>query len=133
MGYRSEVNIITTLEGLTAIKLFVAGMKVDYNLMEHTSYIRYNKEKNYVRFGWYSLKWYSGYDEVKAVTKALNGLLEAEIPYIFCRIGENSEDIEYDNMDSDGVLPESYTETETTFIVNYNEDKEIDLKIESIE
>lgn len=132
MGYNSKVTIVTTIGGFTAMKLDVAATiaskNADYNLMEHMGYCKFNRKEGYVRFGWNWLKWYENdYPEVTAIMSALEKLNEADIPYIYCRIGEDETDIDLNQMDPEGILPTTYTETTTDFVVDASEDEEVDM------
>lgn len=100
MGYRSEVRIATTREGYDLM-----CDKVDSVSAERTSYPLmgsdrqpefFDEESGTVVFGWDSIKWYEGLlSDVTNVVEALGELEEQEIPFEFCRIGEDWNDIEF--------------------------------------
>ncbi len=129
MGYRSEVKIVTTIEGFNEMKNYVDKyLHVESNATNNTSEMPYNlldnldekvldEENNYVLFGWNYIKWYDMYyKDVIAVCKALKHLEEKNIPYQFVRIGEDPTDIEdrysegYFDTDMPSILVQSYIE-----------------------
>ena len=100
MGYRSDVRIATTRKGydLMCEHVDLASKGVDgYPLMSTNREPDFFDEENgCVAFGWDSIKWDNGYYRgVTNVDDALRKLAEAGIPYEFCRVGEEYEDIEF--------------------------------------
>ena len=100
MGYRSDVRIATTREGYNRIckrvdKLSegrdgypLIGMKRKPEFVE--------KEGDSVVFGWDWIKWYEGmYADVTNVMTALAEIEADGLPYEFCRVGEEYNDIEF--------------------------------------
>lgn len=100
MGYRSDVRIATTREGYNRIckrvdKLSegrdgypLIGMKRKPEFVE--------KGGDSVVFGWDWIKWYEGmYVDVTNVMTALAEIEADGLPYEFCRVGEEYDDIEF--------------------------------------
>lgn len=121
MGYRSEVRIATTREGYDAICDCVdrlsAGQR-EYQLVGRNIQPEHFEEfGGCVVFGWSFIKWYVGdLADVTNVAKALSEIGALGIPYEFCRVGENRDDIEFENCDDDErlalhICPESYIST----------------------
>lgn len=108
MGYRSEVKIATTQEGYERICRRVDELSIDHNchplIGEAIAPENFEQADGCVVFGWDFIKWYDTYLDVINVTTALGELADEGIPYEFCRIGENWDDIEFSNCDDDGVL-----------------------------
>lgn len=99
MGYRSEVRIATTREGydLMCDRIdFISEGHDSYPLMGSERQPEFFDEENgTVVFGWDNIKWYAGlFCDVTNVVEAMGELEEQEIPYEFCRIGEDWDDIE---------------------------------------
>lgn len=99
MGYRSEVRIATTREGygLMCERIdFISEGLDSYPLMGSERQPDFFDEENgCVVFGWDDIKWNGLFCDVANVIEALGELDEQEIPYEFCRIGEDWDDIEF--------------------------------------
>lgn len=97
MGYRSEVYLKTTTEGWLIFKRFndsIENPKERY-LKSELGEVNRTKSGNYkIYYG--DVKWYDSYIEVINFKKALKLLKDAEIPYSYIRLGEETGDIEYD-------------------------------------
>ena len=96
MGYRSDVYLKTTTEGYLIIKRRNDSIENP----EHRP-LQYAEEIKRTPTGFYKIwfcdvKWYEGtYEEIKQFMKALDDLVEQDIPYSFIRIGEDATDVEY--------------------------------------
>lgn len=111
MGYRSDVRIVVSRNGYKKFKKYVeehiekyknriapdsisAISNYDYNLLNSLDVSKISPDKKEVYFGWDSLKWYDGYEDVDAIMDSLNRLAENGYGYGYTRIGESSDDIE---------------------------------------
>ena len=109
MGYRSDVRIATTREGyeLMCERIdFISEGLGSYPLMgsEHMPDFL-DEQGGCVVFGWDSIRWYAGlFTDVTNVVEALEELAECEIPYEFCRVGEEYGDIEFSATDGNEEL-----------------------------
>lgn len=97
MGYRSDIRIVTSIDGYEKLKEFVKKYleehNEDYNLLEKCDIKQEGKKQIY--FGWNSVKWYENdYDDVDAIMEGLNYLGENEYSYRYSRIGESYDDYE---------------------------------------
>ena len=107
MGYRSEVKIVTTHEGYEHLckRIDEMGANSETEQLLGTEIEPEYREDidDCVVFGWDWIKWYDGdFEEVTNVSKALRELDDAKIPYQFCRIGENWDDIEFIDCSANG-------------------------------
>lgn len=101
MGYRSDVRIIVSKDGLKELRRVVSeeAMKYatpdyDYNLLNSAKFM-YDFDGCQVMICWDYLKWYEGYyKDVDAVMNGLNHLTEVGFSWRFSRIGEDLDDIE---------------------------------------
>lgn len=111
MGYRSDVRIIVSKDGLKELRRVVkeeamkyATPDYDYNLLNSAKFM-YHFDGSQVMICWDSIKWYDGsYKDVDAVMHGLNHLTEVGFNWRFSRIGEELDDIEeryYDNGKED--------------------------------
>lgn len=105
MGYRSDVRIRTTKEGLEImeksikkyIKENVKEEKLkgyDYNLLNSAEKTETTES---ITLDWESVKWYEdidGYEDVDAIMYSLDMLEEEDIDYQYIRIGEEIDDID---------------------------------------
>lgn len=105
MGYRSDVRIRTTKEGLEIMKKFVEKYieeKVpqekrngyDYNLLNSAEI---TEGSDCITLDWTDIKWYEncqGYEDVDAIMNSLDILDEKDIDYQYMRIGEENDDID---------------------------------------
>lgn len=119
MGYRSDVRIATTREGYDRICRCVdelsQGSGIEQLIGTKVSPPHFEEYAGSVVFGWDFVKWYVGaLDDVTNVTKALSELATHGIPYEFCRIGENWDDVEYESCDENWGLA-LHVEPESTF------------------
>lgn len=119
MGYRSDVRIATTREGYERICRCVDELAQDSEIEQligtKVSPHHFEEYAGSVVFGWDFVKWYVGVlDDVTNVTKALSELATHGIPYEFCRIGENWDDVEYESCDENWDLA-LHVEPESTF------------------
>lgn len=104
MGYRSDIRIVTSIDGYEKLKEFVKKYleehNEDYNLLEKCDIKQEGKKQIY--FGWNSVKWYENdYDDVDAIMEGLNYLGENEYSYRYSRIGESYDDYEEQYYDGD--------------------------------
>ena len=95
MGYRSDVYLKTTKEGYKKIREMVRKDEDAFHLFTHPDRmtITQNSDGEYISMEWQYLKWYSEYDEVKAIDNAIDELSDT-VPIHFIRLGEDIEDIE---------------------------------------
>lgn len=104
MGYRSDVKLITTKEGWE--KIDKAARKAAGVTDEDTPYLTDSScwtpicGGKYVLAEWEDIKWYEGYNgEVDAVMQVLTRLDGAAIPYHFMRVGEDYNDVQYEDCE----------------------------------
>lgn len=100
MGYRSDVRIATSREGYERICRRVDELSAGRNTYPLIGTKRipefYEEQGGSVAFGWDWIKWYEGmYVDVTNVMTALAEIEEACLPYEFCRVGEEYDDIEF--------------------------------------
>ena len=100
MGYRSDVRIIVSKDGLNELRRVVrketmkyATPDDDYNLLNSAKFM-YHFDNSQVMICWNYLKWYEGYKDVDAIMEGLNHLTEVGFSWRFSRIGEDLDDIE---------------------------------------
>lgn len=133
MGYRSEVRIITGIEGFKKLQEFVENYlkekKLDvkeYNLLNSLDIE--SKGKNQIYFGWNYVKWYEGdYPDVDAIMNGLNYLEDNDYSIRYMRIGEDIED--YDDRYFDGnkeevdlEYPIMIREFDDNYVMNFLEE-----------
>ena len=109
MGYGSDVRIVTTKKGYKFL-----CEKIDEYEKAHPDVVKlvgtditqdyYEEFGDDVVFGWDYVEWSSLYPEVTAFEDALGMLDKEEIPYEFCRVGEDYDDIEEYGRDDDRKL-----------------------------
>jgi len=88
MGYRSEVTLVLTRNGLSALY-----NKIPDAMRKITEYAdKFVRRDDVFLLCWGHIKWYDSYDEINAVEKALRGLDNDD--YHFLRIGEDNDDTE---------------------------------------
>lgn len=100
MGYRSDVRIATTREGYDLICERVDGLSEgldSYPLIGTKRQPEFFEEQDgSVVFGWDWVKWYDGmYPDITNITTALLEIEGAGVPYEFCRVGEEYDDVEF--------------------------------------
>lgn len=133
MGYRSDVRIITGVEGFKKLQEFVENYlkerKLDvkeYNLLNSLDIESKGKEQIY--FGWNYVKWYEGdYPDVDAIMDGLDYLEDNDYSIRYMRIGEDRED--YDDRYFDGnkeevnlEYPTMTREFDDDYVMNYLEE-----------
>lgn len=106
MGYHSDVRVITTVKGYDEIREKIEESKYKY-LLNNDAFSVLKRTEKQVYFGWTYIKWYSSYEDVKFVEKALEQLKE---PYRFGRLGEEGGDFEtwFNDKAEEIGLPEIY-------------------------
>ena len=97
MGYRSDVRIITTMNGYEELKKFVDSYckeKKCYNLLEALDVDKLTDTSDKL-IGWDYVKWYDDlYDDVIAINEGLSHIANLGYAYNFARIGEDFDDYE---------------------------------------
>lgn len=109
MGYRSDVRIATTHEGYERVCKRVDELSEGRNTYPLIGTKRipvfFEEQDGSVVFGWDWVKWYDGmYADVTNVTTALAEIESAGVPYEFCRVGEEYDDIEFYCRNDNEVL-----------------------------
>ena len=111
MGYRSDVRVVTTLEGfenMQEIAFEIAEKKGVANDMvlfpaagedPEVLFSHYDAQEDYLCFGFDCVKWYDDYKDVALFMETLEVANERGIDWQFVRIGEYFEDVE--NLNSD--------------------------------
>lgn len=141
MGYRSDIRIVTSIDGYEKLKEFVKRYleehNEDCNLLEECDIKQEGKKQIY--FGWNSIKWYENdYDDVDAIMEGLNYLGENEYSYRYSRIGESYDDYEeqyYDgNKEKENYLeyPNLIREFDDEYVLNLIKDTQ-EIKIDNKE
>ena len=95
MGYRSDVYVKTTTEGYILIERFnnTIENKLEKPLTGAEIYVT---SKGFYKIEFLDVKWYEGsYKDVNNFMKSLDILTEQEIPWVFIRIGEEYNDVDY--------------------------------------
>lgn len=92
MGYYSNVMIAVTKKDFNKIENDLRTIPNNYLLddLEVNNYIENDKECVFAHFGY--IKYYKEYEEVQLLEKRLKKLKDG---YVFCRLGEESPDIEF--------------------------------------
>lgn len=125
MGYYSNVMFAVTKKDFTKIEN--AQKKIPNNYffeeIEIDNYKENDKECVFVNLGY--IKYYKEYEEVQLLEKSLNKLKDG---YVFCRLGEETGDIEFRNRTK---LPELMKNFE--FIKQLNKTLNEELKEEEEE
>ena len=95
MGYRSDAAIAFKEE---LAKRFLNECTTKIALETLRSCDKYHKD-DWILFYYSDVKWYTDYEEVKAITDFMNSLegTDDSEKYEFHRMGEDSEDYEYIN------------------------------------
>lgn len=120
MGYRSDVYVKTTTEGYILIEKFnnTIENKLEKPLTGAEIYVT---PKGFYKIEFSSVKWYEGsFKDVDNFMRSLDILTEQEIPWVFIRIGEEYDDVEYKcNWTND--MPEELTDFHPNIDINDNE------------
>ena len=104
MGYRSDIALTMTKEGYRSLLNGISGTEQEKEqiksvLMNDLDEIRVNEHSLTIIWDWY--KWYSSDPGVAYIENAMQ---KTDFTFHFIRIGEDSEDIEIDSNDPDGIL-----------------------------
>ena len=99
MGYRSDVTVAVMFNTKEDLITFRTKHKILGGISDqeitNLNVIEY-KDK-VVAFAYYeSVKWYDGYEDVKAVMQMLEDAQENKFSTMFIRIGEETADVEHD-------------------------------------
>lgn len=106
MGYRSEVRVVTTLEGFEAMQEIAfkiaekEGIANDMTLFPVAGqdpdafFDFYDAQEDYLCFGFDWVKWYNNYKDVSLFMKTLEVANERGVDWQFIRIGEEFGDVE---------------------------------------
>lgn len=95
MGYRSDVAFKTTTEGYVLIKKWNDEIEKELDRPLTHAKVQVTDEGFYkITYEW--IKWVDVFAEVKYFINFMEKLKELEIPYAFIRIGEDYDDIEYE-------------------------------------
>ena len=120
MGNYSNVMLATTKKDFKKIENALKKIPDNYLLedLEIDSYTENDIECVFAHFGY--IKYYKEYEEVQILEKSLKKLQDG---YVFCRLGEEFEDIDFRKRTE---LPELMKSFE--FIVNVSENLNKELK-----
>ena len=111
MGYRSEVRVMTDLEGFETMQEIAFEIKKRDNIADHmilfpmagqdpdAFFDYYDAQEDYLCFGFDWVKWYEDYKDVSLFMDILEVANERGVDWQFIRIGEEFGDI--DNLNSD--------------------------------
>lgn len=105
MGYRSEIHVITSVKGFEEMRECIWELAKDRELSEDM--VLFPKEKehprvvfdffekngDYVYFGFSGVKWYDRYKDV-ALFQDMLAEIDEEVAWKFYRNGEDSDDFE---------------------------------------
>lgn len=116
MGYRSQVTVALYEEDYKKMIKAALNHEEKDAIIDLLNYAHLYKQsadgENVVLLEWNSVKWYDGYCDVDFVMDFLHK--DYEMPFAFCRVGEEVDDIETDcNNDENWTLgclsyPRSY-------------------------
>jgi len=120
MGYYSNVMVATTKKDFKKIEDALNKIPNNYLLddLEIVDYTENEKECIFAHFGY--IKYYKEYEEVQMLEKSLSKLKDG---YVFCRLGEEFEDIDFRKRTE---LPELMKNFD--FIINVSENLNKELK-----
>lgn len=110
MGYRSQVYLKTTTEGYVIMKKMNDSIKEPENKIFRWAEI-HSTETGFYKIHYDDIKWYDSYTQIQNFNKALCELGRQDIPYVFIRIGEETDDIEIHNNWTDD-MPDELVEFE---------------------
>ena len=111
MGYRSEIRVMTNLEGFETMQEIAFEIKERDNIANHmilfpivgqdpdAFFDYYDAQEDYLCFGFDWVKWYDTYKDVSLFMEVLEVANKRGIDWQFIRIGEEFGDI--DNLNSD--------------------------------
>lgn len=102
MGYRSEVALAVSAEARPHFMAKLAGCEKARQLVfDHSDDLDTNfRGKGGLLVTWEYLKWYPSYEEIKCIESFMDDMdhgmvgVLADEEYRFCRIGENTDDLE---------------------------------------
>lgn len=106
MGYRSDVRVMTDLEGFEKMQEIAWDFAKKYNVDKENIlfpmpgnnpsefYDYYDAQEEYFCFGFDWYKWYEEYVEVSTFMKILFLADNAGVPWQFMRVGEEHDDVE---------------------------------------
>ena len=138
MGYRSEVDVVfyVPTDSDTAYPLLKLWFDANYPHIEAKdewcATIQYDEENQAILVGYQDVKWYDGYDHVKAVEKAFEDIdklihshekyegydtdtTQFNIAWEFVRIGEEYNDVETRASDNTDYVITVNRSTEISF------------------
>jgi len=136
MGYRSDVDIAfyVPIGSDTAYPLLKLWFDANYPHIEAKgewdASIDYDEENQAILVGYHDVKWYDGYDHIKAVEKTFDDIDELASKYIakddtdavpfeiaweFVRIGEDDNDVETRASDNADYVIAVNRSTEISF------------------
>lgn len=111
MGYRSEIRVMTDLEGFETMQKIAFEIKERDNIADNmilfpapgqnpdAFFDYYDAQEDYLCFGFDWVKWYEDYKDVSLFMDILEVANERGVDWQFIRIGEEFGDI--DNLNSD--------------------------------
>ena len=104
MGYRSDITLTVTKECFRSLLNGISGTEQEKGqikavLINDPDEIRVNEHSLTIIWDWY--KWYSSDPGVAYIENAMR---KTDLTYHFIRIGEDSEDIEINSNDPEGIL-----------------------------
>ena len=111
MGYRSDVRVVTTLEGFEVMQEIAFEIKERDNIADHTVnfpmpgedpcafFDVYDAQEKYLCFGFDWVKWYDTDKNVSLFMEILEVANERDVDWQFIRVGEEFGDVE--NLNSD--------------------------------
>ncbi len=111
MGYRSEIRVMTDLEGFETMQEIAFEIKERDDIADNmilfpalgqdpdAFFDYYDAQEDYLCFGFDWVKWYEDYKDVSLFMEVLEVANERGIDWQFIRIGEEFGDI--DNLNSD--------------------------------
>lgn len=106
MGYRSDIQVMTTPEGFEKMQDIIWELAKEKNLEndvvlfpEHGQdpelfFDVYDAQEDYLCFGFDWVKWYENYTDVSLFMDMLSKANEDGTPWQFIRVGEEDNDIE---------------------------------------
>jgi hypothetical protein len=96
MGYRSDVAYAIRFKNKEHRIRFMAAQAIDPLIkLEEFKLV----DEDVVLLHFEDVKWYSDYDDVKCHERLLDDAKEQDCGWEFCRVGEETGDITYENSD----------------------------------